>query len=1128
MYQVEAWLAESLDSLLAQTYSHLEVILVDDGSTDRTAQIAREYVDKDPRFQLVQQPNAGLGAARNTGLRHVTGDLVAFLDSDDFVPRKAYGTMVRSLQRSGSDFAVGSFKREEGGRLRERIWARRVHANRRLGTTIDEVPEVLANVFAWTKMFRRTFLERTGLQFPEGVRYEDQVPMTRAYLLARAFDVLPESVYVWRKRDDGTSITQQKAEASDLHDRLAAKREISGMLVENASAGVTTNWYAKVFKFDLMGYMRAALRADDDYWRVLSVDVAALVERAPADVHEHVEVRFRVAAWLTAHGHRTALRRLLEYEDLMQSNFPARNEDGALFADLDFLGEDCQIPADLLRLRAVDRHLNVRLDSLDWSEPGRLRVGGVAVVRHVSPATNEVRTGLTLQAPGQPAVEVPAVPDPGPAGNLFANRLHEDHAGSRFRAELDLAELVRRSPDDPPRTNWDVTVTTTALGDVATDRFKESLQHGSAAMVRSAEVDGALVTARWDTEGLRIAVRRRYVVVHGVRAQGGDFELDLRTSPDCPIRTVLVGQSPVHSAVTAHPEGGGRHLVRVASADLAERDLPSRLHIGCAWPRPARAWLTDRLETVACEDVEVFPAALEGDREGSLRVVPNAPMVYVDTVEFDPDRVTVTGRTHLVSSFDLRLDGPRAHTAGVRTEAEQQRFSAVLPTTAPGWGGRILPLPANAYRVTAGSGQTPVDVRAGQVADDPPSRPSAHGWSLEVTDDRSITLRRASIESPEDRSAYAQQQLRSTVYEPARCEPRTETVLFECFGGGLCDDSPLAVSELLRVRRPDLDLVWSVRDLAVPVPEGTRPLVRLTPEWWRALGFARYLVNNNNFLPRFRKAPGQVYLQTWHGTPLKRIGLDIANQMNFSDSYLRLMRREAAAWDYLVSPSPFCSEVFPRAFGYTGEILEVGYPRNDLLVSDDASRIRDDVRRELGVPDEQKVLLYAPTWRENARHGASYAKVLFLDAAILTRRRPDVTVLVRGHANTSGRASVTDGDRVLDVTTYPDLARLYLASDLLVTDYSSVLFDYALTDRPMLFLVPDLAHYRDRLRGFYLDFEETVPGPLLRSTDEVLEHLDDDPALHAADRQRLRERFAPYDDGHATERLVERVFAGPS
>jgi CDP-glycerol glycerophosphotransferase len=587
---------------------------------------------------------------------------------------------------------------------------------------------------------------------------------------------------------------------------------------------------------------------------------------------------------------------------------------------------------------------------------------------------------------------------------------------------------------------------------------------------------------------------------------------------------VLVGDDRVPTQVVSHPDEPGRQVVHVAAADLAVAGLPKRLHLDCGWPLPGRLWLVDPLEVVATDDLEGFPAALVPHREGIVRVMEHVPTVFVDNVEFADNGIAVSGRTHALAEFSLTLAGPRARSAEVDVTPADGRFTAVLPTTGATWGGATLPLPANVYRITGRAGDRTFDARAGQAADDVAPRPGTHGWSVEVTERRFLTLRRASRERPELVSAFEQQRLREAVYEPARQGPRCATVLFECFGGKMCGDSPRAIFEQLRKQRPDLDLVWSVADLSVPVPEGGRAVLAQSPEWWQMLGSARYLVNNNNFVSRFRKAPGQVYVQTWHGTPLKRIGLDIENQRNFTPSYLRLMDREAAAWDVLVSPSPFCSQVFPRAFGYTGEVLEVGYPRNDVLVSRQGDRIRDDVRRELGIAEGQQVLLYAPTWRENSRQGGGYAKVLHLDADVVTATRPDVTVLVRGHANTYARASVTEGDRVLDVTSYPDIARLYLASDLLVTDYSSVFFDYALVDRPMVFLVPDLDDYRDRLRGFYLDLAEIAPGPLVTTTDEVLAHLDDDPDLHAERRESLRQRFAPHDDGHAAERLVERVF----
>ena len=509
MYQVEAYLTECLDSLVAQSYENLEVVLVDDGSTDRTAEIARGFVERDPRFRLVQKPNGGLGAARNTGLAECTGDLVAFLDSDDSLPPDAYRRMVRTLTESGSDFVVGAhYRQRPDGELVQRAWVKQLHAQRRLGVTLDEVPEALANVFAWTKMFRRDFLERIGLRFPEGVRYEDQVPITRAYLEARAFDIIPTTVYQWRKREDLSSITQQKGQASDLHDRLAAKREIAAMLPGLASAEVVRSWYTKVFRFDVMPYLRAAEGADESYWEVLHQDLTALYDAAPPGVLDDLELRYRLAVFLAARGHRTALARLLDYAPLPTSNYPVELRDGSLHARLDFLDGDDAVPADLLRLRPVDLPASTLLRALDWSDPGRLTVRGLAFLRHVDPGLHDVETTLALRRPkgGEPVVAaVRVLPDPD--GNVEAGRLHEDHTDSTFEAGLDLHELVRLSGDQA-KTTWHAEVSLAALGHRASDRFLELAEHGSALTTRAQVVDGALVTGAWsEIHGLTLVMR---------------------------------------------------------------------------------------------------------------------------------------------------------------------------------------------------------------------------------------------------------------------------------------------------------------------------------------------------------------------------------------------------------------------------------------------------------------------------------------------------------------------------------------------------------------------------------------------------------------------------------------------
>ncbi len=180
VYNVAAYLPHCLESLLAQDRVELDVVVVDDGSTDESGAIADRYAREERRIRVVHTANRGLGAARNEGLRHIEGDYVGFADSDDVVPPTAYAAMLAALEASGSDFATGSIVWWSREGLREPPWMRRLHQPGRAACTAAEHPEILGDVFAWNKLFRRSFWESAGLTWPEGVRYEDQPTTTRA------------------------------------------------------------------------------------------------------------------------------------------------------------------------------------------------------------------------------------------------------------------------------------------------------------------------------------------------------------------------------------------------------------------------------------------------------------------------------------------------------------------------------------------------------------------------------------------------------------------------------------------------------------------------------------------------------------------------------------------------------------------------------------------------------------------------------------------------------------------------------------------------------------------------------------------------------------------------------------
>ncbi|WP_019629124.1 bifunctional glycosyltransferase/CDP-glycerol:glycerophosphate glycerophosphotransferase [Actinomadura atramentaria] len=368
--------------------------------------------------------------------------------------------------------------------------------------------------------------------------------------------------------------------------------------------------------------------------------------------------------------------------------------------------------------------------------------------------------------------------------------------------------------------------------------------------------------------------------------------------------------------------------------------------------------------------------------------------------------------------------------------------------------------------------------------------------------------------------------------ERRRCPVDEHLAVYAAYWNRGYSCNPAAIYEKARELAPDVRGVWVVRPDAAGerggLPPGVEHVVAGSPAYYRLIARAKYFINNVNFPGHIVKRPGQVHLMTQHGTPLKVMGLDQrdypvgAKGMHFG----KLMRR-SDRWDYLISSNPFSSEVWRRVFPCEYEMWEIGYPRNDRLVrSDDDERAR--LRTELGVPEGATAILYAPTHREYQR---GY-RPMFDIGRFVERLGPNVVLLLRAHYF-YGDEDLADSigpvhDQVVDVSGHPSVEDLAIASDVLLTDYSSVMFDYANLDRPIVVHVDDYDAYR-RTRGVYFDLPATAPGVVTRTEDELADAFTsgavwDDPA-HAA-RADFRARFCPWDDGRAAERAVRGLFLG--
>ncbi|GAB7190787.1 hypothetical protein NUM3379_14940 [Kineococcus sp. NUM-3379] len=348
--------------------------------------------------------------------------------------------------------------------------------------------------------------------------------------------------------------------------------------------------------------------------------------------------------------------------------------------------------------------------------------------------------------------------------------------------------------------------------------------------------------------------------------------------------------------------------------------------------------------------------------------------------------------------------------------------------------------------------------------------------------------------------------------------------------GGRFSDSPRAVYEALVARGDAVGHTWLCAPAhAASFPPGVRTVTPGTAASRAALEAADVLVANYGTERGWRKKPGARYVQLWHGTPLKRIHNDA---LTLPDGPLGDDDHDVRAWDHLISPNSAATGPLRGAFGFTGPVHETGYPRNDVLSAPDREERRARVRARLGIAEGVRAVLYAPTWRDDVVDAEGRRDFdLRLDLERFSARLGgDHVLLLRLHYFLSGRLGAVSVPGVLDVSQHPDIAELFLAADVLVTDYSSAMFDFAVTGKPIVYFTYDLAHFRDELRGFYFDLERIAPGPLLATSEEVLDAVADLDAVSLRYAERyaaFRETFCHLEDGRATERVLELFLPAP-
>ncbi|TYB48487.1 glycosyltransferase [Actinomadura chibensis] len=1160
---------ECLESLAGQTLRDVEVLLVDeepeDGADVGNAAVAKEFAERDERFALLQA--SGELSAADTGVEQAKGRYLAFVEGEDALPPYACELMVGTLEKTGSDLVGGNVMYVDGNQSRPSPLHAAPYAATMKSTHVTRHPALLQDRTVCNKVFRRAFWDAHRFDLPATTH--DALTAAQAQVLASAVDVLDTTVY--HRRDRTGTATRARHDPADITERMSLITAVRKFLGDHAPELLPFHdRYA--LDLDVRALILALPEATWQERERLGELGAAYVETAGRQAAAGLASIRRLETYLLGERMLPELLEVVRFEEAGLRNVPLVRRGRVRqrwYAEYPFFegakndGVERDIPADVYDV-TDELRLFADVDRVEWDVDTLIVEGHAHFDRFDASSVSDsrirvwmrdVKTGKEIRLP----VERIACPE----ATIRSDQPSVSYDESGFSVRVEPEYLL--DGDEWRTATYELFAEVAAQGRKAVQRLPATAPAVRWTAARQVDEHVAVQPAAGDDDVFVVHVKRAKAVVTRVRRDGDVLELSGWTR-----RALGTGAAVV--AARRHGGGGaevrGEVTVRQSSVlrmaggtgfdFTATLPMKSLVSVPGDAGSPGRPHLRDLIDwdirltgeggpmrlTVASNVAAVRYLLPGGGREfaltrtafGNLRGVERSVRPVVTKAEWDEQ-----GLLTLSGDFACPKTKPDYFVLRRRRSGDEHRvpvtwdglrFTAAFTPATMTVFGTDLPLSTGTWDVLARAqtGEVSVVVEREKIPNLPEwHRAGTHEFDVGVHQKDALFLRSRPGLDEDERGARAQVLLQQHDYPVYLRSPIADVAVFDSHGGTQYNCNPKAVYEELMRRKPELECVWVSQDGQFAVDGKARTVLSGSREHYRALARARYVVTNHGLPPWCAKREGQTFVQTWHGTPLKRLGYDLRDMPYRRTERFDLVEQEVARWDVLLSPSPFATQTMRRAFRYEGEVLETGYPRNDVLSTPEWESVGGEIRKRLGIPDGKKVVLYAPTWRDDRFH-APGVQGFSLELDIRTMRDvlgDDHVLLIRAHHFVTDRERHAGDGFVIDVSRYPDIAELYMASDVLVTDYSSAMVDYAVLGRPIVVYAYDLERYRDHVRGLYLDLETDAPGPLVTTSADVAEAVREAPDgedRYADVYDRFFVKYCPHDDGQASSRVVDHVF----
>ncbi len=1131
IYNVEEYLAECLDSIVCQTKQDFEVIMVDDGSTDSSGEIAKSYAEKYPNFYYLYKENNGLGCARNYGVAHSDSKYIIFMDSDDKISEDLYEKMFNAAERNHSDLTICNVVRCNSKKSWSSSLHKKVFIDIESNTHITKNPNLFYDTTSWNKLILRSFYEENNFAFPENILYED-IPVTiPMHFRANNVSVVESAYYYWRVRDGVTkSITQNTDDFTNLYDRLSVMKMVNKFFVENnINHELFKEWQKKELQIDLMIFINNCKSLPEDtFKKTLEIINEYIDENIDEDIFSLLPL-INQQKYEHARKYETEkLIELIKYQNKDYYNAKIEESNGRFIATL---------PKEYFTIESRDI-----TDEL---------------------ASNEIKKNISDISLGTDSIEISAY--------IYKSRINiENFSDQKISLYLKNEKTNHLTPlDITPLNNKELTDIKGSLFDTSTNT-ESSYNYDGTGFKFSINLNEFDINE--NNKGYN-----RVLVCYENRVCSGTVRLGCwrKVSPN--------------SAVVS----GNKHI-RVMYDDVKElrlyinneKNFASKVNIAdnkisVTLETEAKSIyaVSEEDETIefSTKDNKVFTADCSNINRGITYSLFIKDFEDTDSVLlYRSKRVIIKNNSYPSAVFmtnknhQIRFTVNESVTS-LRNMYKLQNFifmdtvapcsknelskakKAVLYVNDNVAGERVVFAKSkciikngrlhcaflinfNSNKITKNLYASTRDLyiayenKDGEIENHiiyslKYYKRIVKFETLELNCYRgvncSIRMKISQLWKESENTANKRKALTAKNY-PKYCTQKLDDkcIVFESMWGSKYSCNPQHLYEYIDKNYPEYKCVWSLKDARMPIKGNGIRVRRGSQEYFKYLAAAKYLVNNVNFEDAYIKRDGQIEIQTMHGTPLKTLGLDVPGDFP-NESSRKLYIEKNHRWDYLLVQGKFMKDKAYDCFNYNKEILDCGYPRTDVLFNTNKNKL-DEIKKNLGLPLDKKIILYTPTWRKKG----FFDMQLDLDK-MKERLGDEYVILVRLH-HFCGQSEYFTADNkfVFNLRSYRTVEDLYLISDMLITDYSSVMFDYALLDKPMLFFTFDLEDYRDNLRGMYVDIEEEAPGPLVFNTEEVINailNIDEEMKKYGEKISAFKNKYLTYENGNSCQTIIDTV-----